>query len=362
MKRIFFLLVLFGLVLIGANVVDMNTPPIGQEDGIGDYKFDKEGKLIRPEGYRKWVYIGTPLTPNDLNPPEAPFPEFHNVYIHPDDFTHWEKVGKFRDGTIIIKELVKVGSKKAVSGNGYFMGDFTGLEATIKDSKRFPNEPGNWAYFSFGHELPYASTAKAFPTSACNSCHQASAADDFVFTQYYPVLSSAKGGDGIMQSGASGAIIPENINVDDMRAAMQEQFADKSQPPTEKELLVNWLNGGYYKQWYGGSKPHKSSGPHDDVLVFYNGLMEKSMQAGNKEHPVGSSSIKEQYKDGEHYGWSVSVKIKPGSGADTWYWMETLDKTDLSKVVFSKIGEPACTSCHLRPGNKDLVLSGHPLK
>ena len=156
-------------------------------------KYDSEGQLIRPEGYRHWVYIGTPLTPNDLNPPEAAFPEFHNVYIHPDDYAHWKKTGKYRDRTILVKELVTVGSKKAVSGNGYFMGDFTGLEAAVKDSKQFPNEPGNWAYFSFGHKFPYAKVAKAFPTNSCNSCHQASAADDFVFTQYYPVLRASKG-------------------------------------------------------------------------------------------------------------------------------------------------------------------------
>ena len=36
-------------------------------------------------------------------------------------------------------------------------------------------------------------TATAFPTAACNACHDASAADDFVFTQYYPVLRAGKG-------------------------------------------------------------------------------------------------------------------------------------------------------------------------
>ena len=73
---------------------------------------------------------GTPLTPNELNPPEAPFPEFHNVYIHPDDFDFWKNTGTFPDGTVLVKELVTVGSKKAVSGNGYFMGKFIGLEVT----------------------------------------------------------------------------------------------------------------------------------------------------------------------------------------------------------------------------------------
>ena len=74
--------------------------------------------------------------------------------MDPESFAHYEKTGKFRDGTVLIKELSSVGSKEAPSGKGYFKGEFTGLEATIKDSKRFKDEPGNWAYFSFGHEVP----------------------------------------------------------------------------------------------------------------------------------------------------------------------------------------------------------------
>lgn len=157
-----------------------------------NYQIDANNNLIRPEGYREWVYVGTPLTPNDLNPPEAAFPEFHNVYIHPDDYEHWSKTGEFRDFTILVKELVSVGSKADVSGKGYFMGEFIGLEATVKDSEVFPDEPGNWAYFSFGHAYPLAAETAAQPTANCNSCHQASAADDWVFTQHYPVLRAAK--------------------------------------------------------------------------------------------------------------------------------------------------------------------------
>jgi hypothetical protein len=32
----------------------------------------------------------------------------------------------------------------------------------------------------------------AFPAEACNACHAAAAADDFVFTQFYPVLRLGK--------------------------------------------------------------------------------------------------------------------------------------------------------------------------
>ena len=155
----------------------------------------KNGELERPTGFREWIYVGTPVTPNDLNDGKAAFPEHHNVYIDPTSWAHWKKTGEFRDGTILMKELVSVGSKAAVSGNGYFQGDFIGLEATIKSKKHFPNEPGNWAYYSFSNPdlKTLKDSAKAFPAASCNGCHAGAAADDWVFTQYYPVLRGGKG-------------------------------------------------------------------------------------------------------------------------------------------------------------------------
>ncbi len=159
-----------------------------------EYFTIKDGQLVRPTGYREWIYVGAPVTPNDMNDGKAPFPEFHNVYIDPESWAHWKNTGKFRDGTILIKELVSVGSKSAASGNGYFMGEFLGLEATIKSQKQFPEEPGNWGYFSFStpDHKSLTNVAKPMPTAACNACHSAAAADDFVFTQYYPILRAGK--------------------------------------------------------------------------------------------------------------------------------------------------------------------------
>jgi hypothetical protein len=154
--------------------------------------FNEQDELERPTGYRKWTYIGTPVTPNDMNDGNAPFPEFHAVYMDPDAYNHYEKTGDFPDGTVIVKELVSVGDKEATSGKGYFMGDFIGLEVSIKDKTRFKDEPANWAYFSFGHKYPLKEKAKAQPTSSCNECHEGNADDDWVFTQYYPVLRAAK--------------------------------------------------------------------------------------------------------------------------------------------------------------------------
>ncbi len=171
----------------------------------------KDGQLERPTGYREWVYVGTPVTPNDMNDGKAAFPEHHNVYIDPDSWAHWKKTGEFRDGTILMKELVNVGSKAAVSGNGYFQGEFIGLEATIKSKKHFPDQPGNWAYYSFttpDHKT-LTSSAKAFPPESCNACHSVSAADDFVFTQYYPVLRAGKGKGKQATGGVSDSLTSE---------------------------------------------------------------------------------------------------------------------------------------------------------
>ncbi len=165
--------------------------------------FTADGKAQIPVNWRQWIYVGTPVTPNGLYKGEAPFPEFHNVYIGPSSFAHYSKTGEFAEGTQIVKELVLVrksengneedGSSSEVSGRGFFQGEFQGLELTVKDTKRFAKEPGGWAYFSFGHKpQPYEKTAAAFPTDSCNACHDANAAEDFVFTQFYPVLRAAK--------------------------------------------------------------------------------------------------------------------------------------------------------------------------
>jgi hypothetical protein len=169
-------------------LADSAAPPGGTTAAV---EFTPDGKLKQPVGYRNWEYIGAVVTPNDLNDGEAAFPEFHSVYMDPESFAHYEKTGEFRDGTVIIKELIGVGAKEASSGKGYFMGDFRGLEASIKDSKRFKDEPGSWAYFSFGHKYPLKAEAAKNAASACNQCHQDNAKTDWVFSQYYPVLRAA---------------------------------------------------------------------------------------------------------------------------------------------------------------------------
>jgi len=188
---------------LAAVLLALSQAPSAAQESAYTPQFTSDGQLILPPKavWREWPYIGTPLTPNALNNGNAPFPEFHSVYIDPVSWEHWRKTGEFRDGTVLAKELAAVISKDAhpdgstnqVSGRGYFMGEFSGFEIAYKSSKHFPNDPGNWAYFTFGHHSPpYAAATKKVPVEGCAACHQTSAAQDFVFTQFYPVLRAAK--------------------------------------------------------------------------------------------------------------------------------------------------------------------------
>ena len=186
---LFFALATLGIIACAAEPTATPVPP--EEFTL---QFTDAGELVRPAGWREWVYIGTPLTPNSLNEPEAAFPEFHSVYIDPQSWEEWKSSGQFREGTILAKELSLIGDTSGSSGNGFFMGELQGFEIAYKSNERFPNEPGGWAYFTFGHRAePYDATTAAQPTAACSACHTSFAADDMVFAQYYPVLRAAKG-------------------------------------------------------------------------------------------------------------------------------------------------------------------------
>lgn len=351
-----------------------NTPlaPKASED-FPKPSFNDKGQLIRPDvSYREWVYIGTPLTPNALNPPEAPFPEFHNVYIHPSDFDHWKRTGTFPDGTVIIKELVLIGATQAVSGKGYFMGEYTGLEAAIKDSKRFKDEPGYWAYFTFGHSYPLADTAEAFPAPACNACHEASAAEDFVFTQFYPVLRAAKGSKSGKSMDSGSKEYQDMMST--MTAAMNPAFeptADTpkvdSVVPATKDKLFSYLQAASYKNFAAKeSGRHPTRGPHTKVgwpvRVFLGPKLDASLKAGNTSHPAGSAAVKEMYDaSGKLQGWAVMVKTAADSaGGKGWFWYEVTSTSDGSKPVAAGNGVPLCFGCHFT--GRDFVLSDYPLQ
>ena len=174
--------------------------------------FNADGTVNLPTGFRKWVFVGAPLTPEGLNNgkfncdqpggcTKSNFPEYHHVYIEQKNVDAYLKTGDFPEGTVIVKELTRVlnptfpdSSRKEPSGRGYFNGEYNGIDMSIKDSKRFVKSNG-WGFFTFGHHpMPYEKTSAERPVAECAGCHIANVADtDMTYIKFYPLLRDKPG-------------------------------------------------------------------------------------------------------------------------------------------------------------------------
>ena len=156
--------------------------------------FEGKDTLLRPEGYREWVFVGTSAGLNYM-PNPAPSSansreDYKNIYINPAAYREFVKTGTFPEGTMMILEVATAAVKNEPGLQGSYASKYIALEASVKDSKRFA---GGWAYFGFT-DMEGKALAKAtpFPDGSCLSCHQKKAATDHVFTQFYPVLNAAR--------------------------------------------------------------------------------------------------------------------------------------------------------------------------
>jgi hypothetical protein len=146
--------------------------------------YDATGALLRPQGYRSWVFVGASLGLSYSEGSHETGPgEFHHVYLRPESYEAFRRTGRFPDKTMLVLELHEAAQKVAPSRHGLFEGRRVALEAAVKDVERFPD---GWAYFSFGDGSRPAATA--LPRSQCFDCHRQHAASDNVFVQFYPVL------------------------------------------------------------------------------------------------------------------------------------------------------------------------------
>jgi hypothetical protein len=152
--------------------------------------FEGKETLIRPEGYRQWVFVGSSIGLRYNQESEKPTANhsqhFNNVYVNPVAFREFARTGKFPDGTVFILEVTSAETKAEPGLQGSYQKDFIALEAAVKDNKRLGD---GWAYFSFDDgKGKRKDKATPFPRSACFDCHHQKAATDHVFTQFYPVL------------------------------------------------------------------------------------------------------------------------------------------------------------------------------
>jgi hypothetical protein len=138
-------------------------------------------KLVRPDGYREWVYLSSGLGMNysaSMGMPEL----FTNVFVVPWAYREFVAAGKWPEKSMFVVEDRAEQTKGSINKTGHFQTDLEGLAVEVKDSVRFPDK---WAYFGFGSD---AKTAAANPKAACWQCHDDNAAVEHTFVQFYPTL------------------------------------------------------------------------------------------------------------------------------------------------------------------------------
>jgi hypothetical protein len=183
-----------------------STLPPATVRTIATPSFAADGDLHLPDGFRRWEHVGSRVKTSGKSVLDGAVilrPQVMDTYVEPSAFVQYKQTGVWPDGTQIVKEIsiIKIGNDcdkitfacSTPAGAGIFQDSFIGIGMMVKDSRRFPDAPGNWAYFRFLANGPaYATTSAVLPESQCQSCHVKFASrEDYVFTDTHIGLISS---------------------------------------------------------------------------------------------------------------------------------------------------------------------------
>src|SRR6266700_7334922 len=110
-------------------------------------QYSADNKLLRPEGYREWVFLSSGLGMN-YSPSPGDHEMFTNVFVPQWAYQSFLKSGKWPDKTMFIVEERGSQRKRSITKTGHFKTDLMGVGDEVKDAS-FPDK---WAYFTFGED------------------------------------------------------------------------------------------------------------------------------------------------------------------------------------------------------------------
>jgi hypothetical protein len=146
--------------------------------------FTADGKLEFPKDYRTWVFLSSGMDMSysaEAQAAAAGNHVFDNVFVDRVAYAHFEKTGAWPEGTVFVLEIRRGSGQGSINRGGQIQTGRLATEIHVKD-KRFKS---GWAFYNFRGEGP----GIEFPqNSACNQCHEANAAVDTTFVQFYPTL------------------------------------------------------------------------------------------------------------------------------------------------------------------------------
>ena len=145
-------------------------------------QYDPKGELMRPTDYREWMFLSAGFGMN-YSPGPGSHEMFTNVFVQRWAYDQFANSGKWPEQTMFVIDERDAASRSSINQKGHYQTDLMGLAVEVKDSGRNPDK---WAYYGFEAD---GKTAGAMPHgNGCWSCHDAHAAVEHTFVQFYPTL------------------------------------------------------------------------------------------------------------------------------------------------------------------------------
>jgi len=181
MRKIF-AVALTGLVIAALTIRVSHIQTAG--GSVAGPQFTADGKLVRPEGYRRWVFVSSGLGMSYSQKASDDMQMFTNVFVNPGSYDYFLAHGTWPDKTIFVLELYGSTSQGSINKHGNYQTGFMGLDVEVKDEKRFADK---WAYYGFNSNEKAASPNTPGKND-CWQCHDQNAAVEHSFVQFYPEL------------------------------------------------------------------------------------------------------------------------------------------------------------------------------
>ena len=168
------------LIMLG--VLCLTLLAAAPEETMPKPRYDEKGQLLRPDDYREWMFLSAGYGMN-YSPGPGSHEMFTNVFVQRWAYDEFVKSGKWPEQSMFVIDERDAASRSSINQKGHYQTDLMGLAVEVKDSARNPDK---WAYYGFGAE---DKSAGAMPHgNPCWSCHDAHAAVEHTFVQFYPTL------------------------------------------------------------------------------------------------------------------------------------------------------------------------------
>ena len=151
-----------------------------------------------PDNFRNdWTFLGTwSIAAEDVEASADASGHgaagLHNVYTQPSVVAYFKENGKFPDGAILIKELLRAETAQMTTGTVSRGVEVEGWFVMVKDAEgRYADNPlwgDGWGWSLFNADNRETTVSTNYK-SDCLGCHIPARNDDWIYVSGYPALS-----------------------------------------------------------------------------------------------------------------------------------------------------------------------------